>query len=494
MGFLKIKLFTLIFAVLFTSPAFATPCNDLFSPSPENQIFRIMERKKDNYVEFSLSPLGQPQVRALSILNAQEVLNDSLVQPALAPTAGEEAVYKTSYIFDILRKYGHEAIYFFRDENTGLKSVVAIHSTVLSEKLFDGGGLAEGRLRPELGAVRKKLAAGGTRIWNYRTEGEGLLDVVRLSEGMSHKAAVASVPLGGGKAVIFGPPELKTKEFLKTYGLYLRILDEQSKNTHSFVTGEDVGMKPEDLPIIGQTGKHRVVGLVEKSGDPSILTAVGVVAGIKASLKWALGEDRLKGRELSVQGLGNVGSRVAQQLARAGAKVNAYDIDSKKAKCLSQKFGLNIVTGKKILQGACDVFVPCALGAVVNVQTAKKFQCKVIAGSANNQLEGPEYGKTLKDMGILYAPDYVINAGGLISVSREVFDMNQKEGEKWAKEKTKDIYNTLMHIFKIAEKENISTAEAADQLARQRIQEARSIQKALSKAARTRTSNEMPVK
>lgn len=261
MGLLRLRSFTLIFVVLFASSALATPCSDLFSPSPENQIFRIMERERDNYVEFSLSPSGQPQVRALSVLNTQEALDHSLFQPAFVFKAGEESVYEKSYIFNILRKYGHEAIYFFRDNHTNLKSVVAVHNTFLSNKLFDDGGFARQRLRPELGAVRKKLAAGGTRLWNYRSEGEGLLDVIRLSEGMSYKAAMAGVPLGGGKAVIFGSPELKTKEFLKTYGLYLRILDEQSENSHTFITGEDVGMKPEDIPIIGQTGKHRVVGL-----------------------------------------------------------------------------------------------------------------------------------------------------------------------------------------------------------------------------------------
>lgn len=473
MKLLNSRVYILLFSIFFVSSVLATPCKDLFSTSPENQVFKNMERANDNYVEFSFDSLGKAQTRAISVSNTPAVVKDPLSDPVLVSTEKKGSVYENSYIFDILKKYGHEAIYFFRDEHVGFKSIVAVHNTNLSE-------IKESQLG------QRKWAVGGTRIWKYETEGEGLLDVLRLSEGMSYKASVANIPLGGGKAVIFGSPkEIKTEELLKVYGMYLRILDEQSQKSHTFMTGEDVGVSPEDVAIVAQTGKHRLIGLPDKSGDPSIRTAEGVIAGIQASVKWALNKESLKDLTVSVQGLGNVGSRVAQTLAKAGAKVNVYDIDAKKTRCLSQKFGLNMVSGKQILSGSCDVFVPCALGSVISAKTVKSFKCKVIAGSANNQLENPKYGDTLKEMGILYAPDYVINAGGLINVSREVFGMDQKEGDKWAEEKAKGIYNTLMHIFKIAEEKNISTAEAAELLAKQRIEEAQFIEKTIVTAVKS---------
>ena len=363
-------------------------------------------------------------------------------------------MYEESYILDVLKEYGHESLHFIRDDTAGLKSIVAIHNTVLG----------------------KGTAVGGTRIWNYKNEGEALLDVLRLSEGMTYKSSMAKLALGGGKAVIMADSKTqKTEKLLKTYGSFLTLINSSAQQrangiTQKFITAEDVGTSVNDISIINQTAPGYLVGQRGKSGDPSVFTAQGVIAGIESAIHHVFGTRDMKGLSVHVQGLGNVGQRVVEYLSKRGAKVSVYDIDKDKTKCLSKQLGVTIKSPTQILTGRCDVFSPCALGAVVNSKNVNRFGCRIIAGAANNQLESLQYGNILKDRGILYAPDYVINAGGIISASREVFGMEGKEGEEWATQKVKGIYDTLSEIFEKAERENVGTQEAADQLAKQFIE------------------------
>ena len=427
------KLLLFFFVSLFLCQPSYSNCLDLFGKG----IFEIMERQNNNYVEFSLKS-GEAKVLAL--------------EPQSIVESQNKKEYEESYIFTMLNELGHESLHFIHDQDSGLKSIIAIHNTNLGEG----------------------SAVGGTRMWKYENEGEALKDVLRLSEGMTYKSAMANLALGGGKAVILGDSKTeKTPKLLKNYGSFLSLLNKIAYEQHGiarrFTTGEDVGMTVKDMDAINQTGQGFIIGLSGKSGDPSVLTAEGVIAGIESSVHHVFGQRNLKDMEIHVQGLGNVGKLVVQDLAKKGAKISAYDIDKKKTRCLSKQFGLTMKSSSQILSGKCDVFVPCALGAVVNNNTVNSFQCKIIAGSANNQLESPQHGDLLKERGILYAPDYVINAGGVINVSTEFFNMEKKEAEVWARQKTQEIYTTLSEIFKNSEKENIGTHTAADKLAKQRI-------------------------
>ena len=440
---LQLSFLFFFLSLLLSQPAYSN-CKDVFSDSTEG-IFKTMEEQNHNYSEFSLKD-GKAQALAFE----SNAINPPFFLEKELEDIGRE--YKNSYIFDVLKEFGHESLHFIREESSGLKSIIAIHNTVLG----------------------KGSALGGTRIWKYKNEREALRDALRLSEGMTYKSAMARLDLGGGKAVILADSKTeKTKKLLKYYGAFLYLLNQVAYKQHGisrrFVTGEDVGMTVEDAAVISQTGPGAIVGLPGKSGDPSILTAKGVIAGIESAVHHAFGQRDLKDLEIHVQGLGNVGKRVVEDLSKRGAKISVYDIDEKKTRCLSKQFGLTVKSSRQILSGKCDVFVPCALGAVVNSQTVNHFKCKIIAGSANNQLESSKQGDILKERGILYAPDYVINAGGVINVSTEFFGMEQKEGEPWARQKAQDIYKTLSEIFKKADKENIGTHTAADRLAKQWI-------------------------
>ena len=423
-------------------PAYSN-CFGLFADSSEKSIFDIMRKQNHNYIEFSLvNGKGYSQSASFDLKSAN------------LPYSLEEnnSNYKDSYIFDVLKKLGHESLHFIQEESAGLQSIIAIHNTVLG----------------------KGSAVGGTRMWKYNNEGEALKDVLRLSEGMTYKSATAHLPLGGGKAVILGDAKTeKTEKLLELYGVYLNLLNriafQQQDISRRFVTAEDVGMSPKDIATINRTGPGYLIGLPGKSGDPSIFTAQGIIAGIESAVHHLFGSRTLKGLEIHVQGLGSVGKRVAKDLSKKGAKVSAYDIDAKKTRCLSRQFGLTMKSPSQIVTGKCDVFVPCALGAVVNSKTVKNFNCKIIAGAANNQLESAKYGDILKERGILYAPDYVINAGGIINASTEFLGMERKEAELWAQQKTQEIYNTLSSIFERAEMENIGTHISADRVAKELI-------------------------
>lgn len=341
--------------------------------------------------------------------------------------------------FELIGKHGdHEQVVFCNDKSVGLRAIIAIHNTALGPAL------------------------GGTRMWNYKTEDEALIDVLRLSRGMTYKAAAAGLNLGGGKAVIIGDSKTqKTEGLFRAFGQFVNSLNGR------YITAEDVGTCVTDMEHVYMETPW-VTGIPKDfggSGDPSPYTAHGVLMGIKASAKFRLGTDSLKGMRVAVQGLGNVGTNLVKYLVEEGAKVIVSDIDAEKVRSHVDQYKVDSVTPDKILFVDCDILAPCALGALVNDQSIGQFKCKVIAGGANNQLAEPRHGEQLREMGILYAPDYVINAGGLMNVFVELEGYSPDR----AFEKTRKVYDNCMQVFEIAKKENIGTQLAADRMAEMRI-------------------------
>lgn len=343
--------------------------------------------------------------------------------------------------FELISEHGeHEQVVYCRDKKSGLKAIIAIHNTTLGPAL------------------------GGTRMWQYDSDEEALVDVLRLSKGMTYKAAAAGLNLGGGKAVIIGNPKTdKSESLFRTFGAYVNSLKGK------YVTAEDVGTTVRDMEYVYMETPY-VTGIpvaLGGSGDPSPYTAHGVLMGIKATVETKLKTKSLKGVRFSVQGLGNVGKNLTKYLREEGAEVVATDIDAEVCKRISQEYGVKIVAPDEILSQEVDVFAPCALGAVVNDQTIEQLRCKAIAGGANNILKEERHGVALQELDILYAPDYVINAGGLMNVFVEL------EGytEQRAVEKTNKVYDNLMKVFQIAEERNVPTFEAANILAEKRIEE-----------------------
>jgi leucine dehydrogenase len=345
-------------------------------------------------------------------------------------------------VFDQIHEAHHEQVVFCHDAESGLDSIIAIHDTTLGPAL------------------------GGTRMWPYRSTHEALVDVLRLSEGMTYKAAVADLELGGGKAVIIGDSKRdKTPELLRAHGRFVDTLGGR------YITAEDVGIGVEDMEYVYEETRH-VTGIrssPQGSGDPSPVTAFGVYNGIKASCKQKLGSDDLKGVRIAVQGAGHVGYYVCENLAADGAVLSICDIDAERVHKVVDDFGATPVEPDAIYDVDCDVFAPCALGAIINDATLRRLRCQIVAGGANNQLEEDRHGDALDAKGILYAPDYVINAGGLINVYGEIVGY----GLETAKEKAYGIYGTLLSIYEIAAEEGIPTYRAADRLARERIRKAR---------------------
>jgi leucine dehydrogenase len=345
-------------------------------------------------------------------------------------------------VFDQIHTAHHEQVVFCHDEESGLDSIIAIHDTTLGPAL------------------------GGTRMWPYRSADEALTDVLRLSEGMTYKAAVADLELGGGKAVIIGDSKRdKTPALLRAHGRFVDTLGGR------YITAEDVGIGVEDMEYVYEETKY-VTGIRSTphgSGDPSPVTAYGVYNGIKASARKKLGSDELKGIRVAVQGAGHVGYHLCENLASEGAVLTICDIDDDRVRKVVDDFGATPVESDAIYDVECDVFAPCALGAIVNDGTLRRLRCSIVAGAANNQLEEDRHGDALDAKGILYAPDYVINAGGLINVYGELVGY----GLETAKEKARGIYGTLLSIYDIAEEEAIPTYRAADRLARERIRKAR---------------------
>ena len=347
---------------------------------------------------------------------------------------------KESGIFGTLSQLGHEQVVFCHDEPTGLKAIIAIHSTVLGPAL------------------------GGTRMWNYASEQEALTDVLRLSRGMTFKAAISGLNLGGGKAVIIGDAKtMKTEAFLRRFGKFVNSLNGK------YITAEDVNMKTVDMEYINMETKH-VTGLPESmggGGDPSPVTAYGVYMGMKATAKKVFGTDSLTGKRVAVQGVGQVGMHLVEHLVKEKAEVFITDLFEDKVKTIANQFGVKAVGQDAIYDLDVDIYAPCALGATVNDETISRLKCAVIAGAANNQLKDEvRHGYMLLDKSITYAPDFLINAGGLINVYNE-FLGNYNRTRVF--EHAEKIYGTTLNILNLAEKEKITSQEAAIRLCEKRI-------------------------
>lgn len=341
--------------------------------------------------------------------------------------------------FELISKQGdHEQVVFCTDKSVGLKAIIAIHNTSLGPAL------------------------GGTRMWNYQTEDDALVDVLRLSKGMTYKAAAAGLNLGGGKAVILGDPKTQKSEGLfRAFGQFVNSLNGR------YITAEDVGTTVQDMEHIYMETRW-VTGIPKDfggSGDPSPYTAHGVLMGIKASAKEKFGTDSLKGMRVAVQGLGNVGSNLVKYLIEEGAKVTVADIDLARVKQMHDQFGCETKSPDDILFVDCDILAPCALGAVINDQSILKLKTKIVAGAANNQLAEARHGDQLKELGILYAPDYVINAGGLMNVFVELEGYSPER----AFDKTRKVYDNMLKVFEVAKRDNVGTQTAADRMAEERI-------------------------
>lgn len=350
------------------------------------------------------------------------------------------AVKDNKSLLDLVEEMGHEQVVFSHDKETGLKSIIAVHNTNLGPAL------------------------GGTRMWSYASDEDAVIDVLRLSRGMSYKAAISGLNLGGGKAVIIGDAKTqKTDDLMRKFGSFVDRLG------GSYITAEDVGMTTHDMKMVHESTKH-VTGIpieMGGAGDPSPFTAYGVYQGMKASAFYKWGSADLKGKKVVVQGIGHVGENLVKHLTDEGAEVFINDIFMDRMQEIAQKYGATIVEGDAVYDVDMDIYAPCALGATVNDDTINRLKCTIIAGAANNQLADEKiHGEALKTKGILYAPDFLINAGGLINVYSEIHKMSKDE----VMVKTKEIYNTTLEIFEKAEKENITTHQAAQQIAEYRIE------------------------
>jgi len=341
-------------------------------------------------------------------------------------------------VFDELEAE-YEEVVFFHDPPTGLKAIVAIHSTALGPAL------------------------GGTRFWPFESEEEALRDVLRLSRGMTYKAAAAGLDLGGGKAVIIGDPKRdKSEELLRAYGRFIETLGGR------YITAEDIGTARDDMDVIRRE-THYVTGVAPElggSGDPSPVTAYGVYLGMLACMEEVGQEHSLQGRRVAVQGVGKVGYHLVKHLVEdGGANVVVSDIDVDLVARAVRDFGVDTADPDKIHAAECDIFAPCAMGGIIRDDTIPELKCSIVAGSANNQLGRPEHGEALAGAGILYAPDYVINAGGLINVADELQGYNAER----ARARVESIYRTLREIFNIARDRHVTTSAAADAFATERI-------------------------
>lgn len=348
-------------------------------------------------------------------------------------------LHKVDPVFGQVSFDNHEQIVFCNDKDTGLKAIIGIHNTVLGPAL------------------------GGTRMWKYTNEWEALNDVLRLSRGMTYKSAISGLNLGGGKAVIIGDSKVdKTPEMIAKFGQYVNSLSGR------YITAEDVGTTTADMDLIRKHTEY-VTGISESiggSGNPSPVTAYGVYMGMKAAAKYKFGTDNLEGKRVLVQGIGHVGETLVDYLTAEGAKVIIADINEDRLKEIGNKYGAKIYTGDDLYSADVDIYAPCALGATINDDTIGRLKAQVIAGAANNQLANEiKHGQMLKDKGILYAPDFLINAGGIINVYAEIVKYDKAE----AMRKTENIYNTTLEIFDYADTNNITTHEAAFKIAQNRI-------------------------
>ncbi|MDP3738563.1 MAG: Glu/Leu/Phe/Val dehydrogenase [Hyphomonadaceae bacterium] len=342
-------------------------------------------------------------------------------------------------MFDNTAFAGHESAHHFFDAKTGLRAIIVIHSTV------------------------RGPAGGGCRMWSYATADDALVDALRLSEGMSYKNAMADLPLGGGKAVIWGNSKTdKTPEMFRALGRAIESLNGK------YWSAEDVGVSVADMAYAAEETKY-VAGLSTgkaASGDPSPVTAKGVFLGIKACALRAFGTDDLNGRHVAAQGVGHVGGYVCDHLAKAGAKLTIADVNQDTLNSVAKATGAKIVAPDEIYDVAADIFSPNALGAIVNPKTIDRIKAKVIAGGANNQLSTPDMGDKLREKGVLYAPDYVINGGGIINIAAEI---SGNYDPAWVEGKVQRLVETLGEVLDQAQREGRSTNRVADEMAIERI-------------------------
>jgi glutamate dehydrogenase/leucine dehydrogenase len=333
-----------------------------------------------------------------------------------------------------------EQVVYNHDARTGLRAIIAIHSTALGPAL------------------------GGTRFYPYASEADGLRDVLRLARGMTYKAAAAGLDLGGGKAVILGDPRTDRSEaLLRAYGRFVDALGGR------YVTAEDVGTTTDDMDLIARETAYvtgRSASHAGSSGDPSEMTAFGVYHGLRAVAATLWGEEALGGRHVVVQGVGKVGARVCRLLARDGARLTVADVDAQAARDVALEVGGTVADPGKVHAIPCDVFSPCALGAVVNDETLPELACAAVAGAANNVLERPEHGAALHAAGIVYAPDYVINAGGVINIADELSGGYSPERARGAAAR---IYDRVRELLEHSAAEDAPPSELADRMAAERI-------------------------
>ncbi len=336
-----------------------------------------------------------------------------------------------------LTKMGHEQVLFCNDAKTGLKAIIAVHNTVLGPAL------------------------GGTRMWMYNNEADALNDVLRLSRGMTYKNSISNLDLGGGKAVIIGDARtMKSEALFRRFGQFVNGL------AGKYITAEDVGISPDDMVHVSKETNY-VVGLPGKSGDPSPVTAYGVYVGMKACAKMQFGTDSLSGRTVAVQGVGHVGQYLVKHLASEGAKIFITDIHEETLKKVAEAYGASVVGPQEIYDVPMDIYAPCALGATVNDDTLARLSCSIISGAANNQLaDEQKHGMAVMEKGILYAPDYAINAGGVINCFSEVSGLSLE----WSHQKAGEIYQTIYQILERSKNESIPTYQIANRMAEERIE------------------------
>ncbi len=341
-------------------------------------------------------------------------------------------------VFEHMAHYDYGELHLKRDAASGMRAIIAIHDM---------------RLGPSLG---------GCRFIHYDTEEAAVIDALRLARGMTYKAAITGLPLGGGKSVIMRPrPEFDRTALFRAFGSFVDGL------AGHYITAEDSGTSIEDMEIIRTATKH-VTGVKPEnggSGDPSPYTALGVRRGIEACVKFVMDRGDIQGLSVAVQGVGHVGYHLCKELHALGAKLTVADVDPLKSERAARELGADVVPLEDIYATECDVFAPCALGSALNDQTIPRLRCKIVAGAANNQLAEPRHGEDLMQRGILYAPDYAINAGGLINVAQEI------EGYDEAKSRAKvmKIYDTIYEIAERAAKAMHPTHRIADMIAEEKL-------------------------
>lgn len=341
-------------------------------------------------------------------------------------------------IFSHIEFDQHEQVLFCQDPASGLKAIIAIHNTQLGPAL------------------------GGCRMWPYASDAEALTDVLRLSKGMSYKSAVAGLPLGGGKCVIIGDPRKdKNPKMLQALGRFIEGL------SGAYITAEDSGTSVADMKTIAQQTQYAagIEGSDEHGGDPSPYTAYGTFVGLKAAVKHKFGSDNLQGLKVAIQGVGNVGYHLAKHLHQSGAELIVTDIFAEQLKQVQEEFNATVVKPEAIYSVDADVYSPCALGGSLNADTIKQLKAKVVAGAANNQLARPEVSQLLDQCNILYTPDYVLNAGGIIDIAYQ----RSAEGQVAKMQHIEKIGETLTEIFKRADEQQLPSYQVADQLAEERF-------------------------